>query len=124
LLAIAVAAGLGMVKRISYAVGHEQLRLTHADVLRGEGYSLPASIIDVSIKLDHFPKSAPHRELEEIEQRVRDNPYCYTILQDLVFLYLYLFPTTFDERQKLGKLVGIKVRDVHLLEHRPKRLKS
>lgn len=124
LLGMSLAAGFGIVKRISYAVGHEQLRLTHADVLEAEGQNLATSIIDMSIKLDYFSKNVPRPALEELEQRVRDNPYCYTILQDLVFLYLYLFPASFSEKQSLGKLVGIKVRDMRLLESRLKKLSS
>jgi hypothetical protein len=124
LLGLMLAAGFSVIKRISYAVGHDQLRFTHADVLAGEADNLAFKIIDLSIQLDHFSRAAPLEQVRDVELVVRNNPYCYAILQDLVYFYLYLFPTTFGERQTLGQAVGIKVQDVRLLERRSKKLSS
>ena len=107
---------------MSYAVGHEQLKLTYSDVLTAEGAKLSVSLIDVSIKLDHFPGSVPRGQIEDLQKRLRKNTFCYTLLQDLVYQFLYLFPTSFAERQSLGKLLGIKVADPRLYELRSKRL--
>jgi len=116
ILGVCLAAAFGVLKRISYAVGHEQLELTYRDVLRVQEERLGTRMVDLSIKFDHFPKVPPSRDVEKLERDLRKNPFCYTLLQDLVYLFLYLFPTTFNERQKLAGLVGIRVRDPRLLE--------
>jgi hypothetical protein len=122
MLGLFLAATFGVIKRVSYAVGHEQLKLTYDDVMGVESGRLATSMIDLSIKLDYFPKDIPRAEIVDIERRVRGNHFCHVVLQDLVYQFLYLFPTTFWERQKLGHLVGIKVSDPRLYEERTKKL--
>ena len=122
ILRLALAATFTIIKRISYAVGHEQLALTYADVMREMGQNISVHVIDLSSRLDHFSDTIPMAMIEQLVKsgKRKNNNYVYTVVQDLVFCYLYLFSTSYSERQRLGSRVGIKVTDPRLFETRGK----
>jgi hypothetical protein len=96
----------GMVKRISQAVGLEELEETYKEVLDRDGGRLPVRIIDYALKLDHFARF-PRPELEHIVGLTDRNPFAMRLLRDLTADYLYLFPTDYRVRQYIGDTLGI-----------------
>ena len=113
----------GVVKRVSTAVGHEELRDTYADVLATLGTSTSAKLIDVSVRLDHFD-GVPIREIEALQKEVRKNAFSHRVLRDLVVNFLYLHEADFRSRQRLGAMLNIETSDVRYLENPEKKRTS
>jgi hypothetical protein len=113
----------GMVKRISHAVGLEELEETYKEILDRDGKRLPVRIIDYALKLDHFARF-PKSELEGIVGETVKNPFALRLLRDLTADYLYLFPTDYRVRQHIGDTLGIAVNLPNMLGSGPKRLKA
>jgi len=57
-----------VIKRVSTAVGLQELSGTYADVLQDLGPAIPGKLIDVSIRLDHFD-SIPLAQIEKHKVR-------------------------------------------------------
>lgn len=112
-----------MMKRISYAVGLEELEETYKSVLEQDGTHLPVKIIDYSIKLDHF-SHFPKPELEGIIELARKNAFALRLVRDLTADYLYLFPTDYRVRQFIGEKLGIKVNTPQILASESKKIKA
>lgn len=113
----------GMIKRISHAVGLEELAETYREILERDGARLPVRVIDYAIKLDHFARF-PKSELENIVEQVQRNPFSLRLLRDLTADYLYLFPTDFRIRQYIGEKLGITVNTPKILGAGSKRTKA
>lgn len=122
LIWLTLAAGYGMIKRVSHAVGLEKLNETYRDVLECEGNNISISLIDLSIKLDHF-SALPEVEIRSLQKKLRDNRFAYTILRDLVANYMYLFPLDQRTRQSIGDLLDIKISNPKYLDNESKKLK-
>jgi predicted MPP superfamily phosphohydrolase len=116
---LGVAWSVGTVKRITYAVGHGDLTKTYMKILK-ESNSLPNQVIDVAIKLEHFPR-IPERELNGLESRVKDNYFAYNLVRDLVADHLYLNDIEFPVMQKLGAKWDILVSEPKFLDNRSKK---
>jgi hypothetical protein len=112
----------GLIKRISYAVGLEELEETYKSLLESDGSRLPVRVIDYAIKLDHFSKF-PNSELHDIVGLVRRNAFALRLVRDLTADYLYLFPAEFRVRQQIGKLLNIKI-SPQLIGSESKKLKE
>lgn len=112
----------GLIKRISYAVGLEELEETYKTLLESDGSRLPVRVIDYAIKLDHFSKF-PNSELHDIVGLVRKNAFALRLVRDLTADYLYLFPAEFRVRQQIGKLLNIKI-SPQLIGSESKKLKE
>ena len=97
----------GMTKRISSSVGLHELSGTFTDVLKGLGQTLPARLIDLSIKLDHFP-GFPLKEIEELADETSRNRFTKRVLRDLVASHFYLFKVDYRIRQKLSEKLDIQ----------------
>jgi hypothetical protein len=99
---LAQAFGFGMVRRISQAVGLKQLEETYAEVLREYGDQVAGHLIDLAIKLDHFP-DAPVSSIKELDRRLEreSNYYTRKALLDLVYCYLYIRNVPYKERNQL-----------------------
>jgi len=96
----------GMIKKISYSVGLEELRETYEAVRKKAGeHHIPTRLIDLSIRLDHFPKM-PMQDIEELADMPASKIVPHTILRLLVADHLYLFPEPYQLRQKLASLLG------------------
>jgi len=95
---LTIAAAYGTVKRISYAVGHEDLSITYDKVLVAND-TLATRIITSAIRLDHFD-NVDDVELARLRKRVKDNLFAYTIVRDLVGDYLYLYRPAYPVMQK------------------------
>lgn len=94
--------GFGMIRRISQAVGLKQLEETYAEVLRDYGQQISGNLVDLAIKLDHFP-DAPISAIKELDGRLTTgrNYYSHKILQDLVYCYLYIRNVDYKTRSQL-----------------------
>jgi hypothetical protein len=77
----------GIIKRISYAVGSDQLSRTYQNVIdRDVENKLSMRLVDLSIKLDHF--SFPVDEIVKTAERVKKNYFCFQLLRDLVMNFM------------------------------------
>lgn len=98
----------GMIKKISMSVGVEELKATYEVVRRNAGEDhVPTRIIDLAIKLDHFPK-IPENDVKDLKSRLSGNPAVYTTLRMLVGEFLYLFPVDYKTRQKMIDLLDFQ----------------
>ncbi len=113
----------GMMKRISHAVGLEELEETYRSVVDRGGSRFPVMVIDYAIKLDHFAQF-PKSELERIIVDARKNAFALRLLRDLTADYLYLFPADFRVRQYVGEILNIKINTPNTLGSSSKRLKA
>jgi|SRR5712691_6808577 len=96
-----------MIKRVSFSIGLEDLHETYSVVRDRLGESnLPTRLIDLSIRLDHFPK-LPMTDIERLERATRSLIIPFNILRMLVADHLYLFPVDYRDRQKLSGLLNL-----------------
>ena len=123
LLSLTRDVAFGIVKRISQAVGLEELEETYRETLERAGAPLPVRVIDYAIKLDHFARF-PKAELERIMEDIKKNPFALRLLRDLTADYLYLFPVDFRARQYIGDTLNIKVNEPNMLGSSSKKLKA
>ncbi len=91
----------GILKKVSSALGTEDLRHTYDEVRAelGEG-QIATRLIDLSIRLDHFGV-LPEGDILDLEKRLRRNASAWTILGMLVAQHIALFPSNWKTRQKL-----------------------
>jgi hypothetical protein len=108
------------IKKVSTSLGHEKLSETFIDILKSEPLN-SFRFIDLSIKLD-FYKDFPYTDLKSLQKLFEKKGLQYTILQRLVIEHLYMFYTSFDDKQRICSLLGISIADQRLidLEHKDK----
>jgi predicted MPP superfamily phosphohydrolase len=113
------AAAHGMVKRVSFAVGHSDLVKTYRRVLERDK-RLSVNVIDTAIRLDHF-NNPPQEQLSELSRKVRKNNFAFTVIRELVGDYLYFYDQDFKIMQRLGAEWNIAVNAPKLISNRSKR---
>ena len=99
----------GLIRKISYSIGHEDLQLTYKRVRDALGGDKPSiRLTDITIQLDHFrhPSEADLKELAVMFQR---NPFAYGLLRQVVGDYLYADCTN---QQRLQTFAGIMKIDI------------
>jgi hypothetical protein len=116
---LTMAAAFGSIKRVSYAVGHQELIPTYEKVLSTHD-TLATRVIDAVIKLDH-DKAIPEASLKELRKRVIKNPFAYTVIRDLVADFLYFYKIDYSIMQQLGASWDIRVAAPKYLENRSKK---
>jgi hypothetical protein len=116
------ACAFGVVKRISNAVGLEELAQTYASVLR-ENKTVPTRLIDISIKLDHFAL-APEAEIQDLGKDIRRSHFTTVVLRDLVHQYLLTFPVDQKQRQRLLSWLEVKGPTPKLFENPERKRKD
>lgn len=104
----------GIVKRITNAIGYENLAGTFKDILTTHDYN-SVKLIDTSIKLDHN-KSFPWEELEKLKKDTEKNYLANTVLRNLVINYLYVFNTSLEDKQKLCEMLSIKMEQQRMID--------
>jgi hypothetical protein len=112
----------GVLKRVSYAVGLELLRETYKAVLEDSNHRVSVSLIDLSVKLDHF-SAFPQGEIKELWDLLRKNHFSGTLIRDLVAYHIYLFGLEHRTLQSIGETLDIKVSDPRFHNPRVKKLK-
>ncbi len=120
LIWLTLGCAFGIVKRISTAVGLQELSGTYADVLEVLGPTLSAKLIDVAIRLDHFD-AVPLDQIEGVARVVTKNLFTRRVLRDLVANHLYLFQVDYRAKQALGELLEIRTTDVRFLDNPSKK---
>lgn len=111
------ASSVGMVKRISQAVGHSQLGETYSD-LKNEKDSNASALIDISIRLDNL--GFPEDELKRLKKRFTGNLFCDRVLRQLAVQHFYLFPTKEATKQRVCETLGIEIGGIRKIEARSK----
>jgi hypothetical protein len=113
------AASFGTIKRVSYAVGHQDLAATYDKVVTMDG-NLSNRVIDVAIKLDHY-ENVPEQELRKLQSLVLKNPFTFALIRDLVADHLYLYGCDFPTMQMLGSSWNIKITTPQFVLNRAKK---
>jgi predicted MPP superfamily phosphohydrolase len=110
----------GMLKRISHAVGHTQLEMTYAEILKAN--PTPAiRLIDVSVKLDTVVISEV--DLAAVKKNLDNCVLCEDLLNRLAVYYFYIFPSTERVRQRVCSELGIqRVTDIDIISNAQKKL--
>jgi hypothetical protein len=98
--------GHSIVKRVSFAIGSEELVETYNDLLNNNDVTA-FHLVDAAIQLDHF-RQVPLSTLERLEQRVHQSPFAFKLLQKLVWERLYLFQVDYKLRRQLCDLFQIR----------------
>ena len=111
------ASSFGMVKRISQAVGHSQLRETYKDILE-EKDSNALSLIHISICLDNL--GFPEEELKRLKKRFSGNMFCEQVLKRLAVHHFYLFPTNETTKQRVCSRLQIEIGSIRKIEAKSK----
>ena len=96
------AACYGMIKKVSSAVGLEDLELTFEEVKKNLGDTASVRLIDLAIQLEYF-RQPPEADIYDLEKQIRKNLFAYKILRDLVTEFLYLYNTDTKVFQRLGE---------------------
>lgn len=105
---------LAVVKRISNAIGLEDLSSTFDQVLAKHNHR-STELINLSIKLDHF-KGVPENELEEFKYRNGTNYLCVNVLQNMIKGYLYMYHVDLVVKQKLCEKFEITMAEQRLID--------
>jgi Calcineurin-like phosphoesterase/ATPase family associated with various cellular activities (AAA) len=100
------ACAFGVIKRISNAVGLEELEQTFDAIIK-DNNTISTRLIDISVKLDHFAHP-PEAEIMDLGKDVRKSPFISVVLNDLVNQYLLTFPVSQKQRQRLLSWLEIK----------------
>jgi len=107
LIWLAFACSYGIIKKISYAVGHHHLAEIYDRVLSEQDNSTSVKLVDLAIKLEHFA-TVPLGEITRLRDRVVGNLFNQTLLRQLIVDFLYLYRTDFRTLQKLGSMFKIE----------------
>ena len=110
LLWLSSGACYAVIKRVSYAVGHEDLKETYKDVMRRRGGMLSVELIDLSLRLDHFP-DVPLSQIKQLEKKASKNKFVWELLRDMIANHLYLFHVKEQIRQQLCDKFDISIRN-------------
>jgi len=97
-----------LIKKISGSIGSEKLSETFKKLLKKHD-STSVQMIDMSIKLDFF-KGIPYHDIKKLKRRISGNSLPFTLLKQMVIDYLYMFPTTYKDKQKICDILGITVK--------------
>jgi Calcineurin-like phosphoesterase len=111
----------GLIKKISSSVGSEDLKETYREVLE-ENRSMPMSLIDICIKIDHF-KHLPSDEIIDLYESVRKNLFSSTVLRHMVWDFLQLYPIRREVRERVCRKLDIRINDPKIISKEPKMLR-
>jgi len=104
----------GFIKKVSNSIGHKKLSETFIDILENNSTN-SFNLIDISIKLDYY-ENFPFTELKNLSEKFKEYGLPYVTLQRLVINYLYMFPTTEKDKQKICSLLGIPMVNQRMIE--------
>lgn len=93
------------IKKISDSVGTENLENSYKSVLDKHSFN-SVKLIDFSIKLDHF-NSFPNEEMRTLKTDFSKSILAQQIMKRMVINYLYLFPTTQEQKQRILSFLDI-----------------
>jgi len=102
-----LACSYGLIKKVSFAVGHHHLSDSFERLLDDHGDNTAVRLIDLAIKFDHFT-TVPLTEVTRLRDRVVGNLFGYTLLRQFVGDFLYLYRTDARTGQRLGEMFKIE----------------
>jgi len=108
--------GYAFVKKVSQAVGSEQLNITYS-VINERTSNAAIRLIDTSIRLDHF-RQFPMDDLEEAHKQLLKHPFSLDILRHLIAEHLLLFPVDRPLRQRVSAQFSISIKDPKMITGR------
>lgn len=108
----------GLIKRVSQAVGSDQLEETYSKI-KDPRSPISIALIDLSIKLDHF-RLFPATEVDAIAGMATKNTFATSLLRCLVRDHFYLYPVNYKIRQAVCQKLGITINDANMLTPRKK----
>lgn len=120
LFMIILSFSFGIIKRISLAAGSEELQETYKRLL-GTSPEPSVSLIDLSIKLDHF-RDIPQEEIKRLYKSFEGNPLSLTLLRFLVIDNMFMYRWAFHVRQGTLAVLQIKSQDPRMIESAAKKL--
>jgi hypothetical protein len=97
---------LGTLKRISAAVGSERLMPTYDDVQRIY-HNSATDLIQIAIKLDHSAHF-PEKKVLDAQHSLAGNLFGETLLRKMVADHFYMFPRSYQTRQRMCTKLGIE----------------
>jgi hypothetical protein len=102
------------IKKISQAVGTEHLSETFKEVKERNNVT-SVHLVDAAIKLQYY-KDFPYNDIKELKERVTTKLLPYSLLREMILEYLYMFPTTIQDKQRISSLVEIPVATQRLIQ--------
>lgn len=114
---------LSVVKTVSLSVGVADLEEAYKEALNLVGRNNATQLIDVSIKLDHFPKF-PIDDIRALHKEFSSNSFAYTILGDLVAMHMMVFDVDRRLRQNVAALFKLRANLPSMIDSSKKKLKS
>ncbi len=91
----------GILKKLSTALGTEELRHSYDDARADLGEDrISTRLIDLAIRLDHFA-GIPEKDIFDLEKKLRSNAAGLTVFKMLVAEHIAFFPTHWRLRQRL-----------------------
>jgi hypothetical protein len=104
----------GIIKRISTSVGYDKLKPTFDSILHENPYN-SIKLISLVINLDHFD-SFPMKDVMENKKALDNNYLGYTVLQNLVINYLYMYDTDYKLKSRICNALGIEMKDQRFID--------
>lgn len=102
------------IKKASQCIGTEKLSQVFEEI-KNEMPSNAVKLLDISIKLGYY-KAFPFKDIEELVERFKKNYFSRYLLNYLVLEYLYMFPTSYKDKQRICRIVGISIRTQHKID--------
>jgi hypothetical protein len=96
-----------LIKKISNSIGSEKLSETYKDIISNNDIN-SFHLVDLSIKLDYY-KHFPFDDIKKLSERFKNNIMPSYILKRMAVHYIYMFPTTFLEKQKICDIIDIPI---------------
>jgi Calcineurin-like phosphoesterase len=106
------------IKRISHAIGSDQLEQTYAE-LDKELDATSIRMVNFATKMEHFSEF-PEREALDLAREVKDNYFALNILKHLVISHFYLFSVDHAVRDRVCKRLEIPIEEPKALDERTK----
>jgi hypothetical protein len=105
---------LSFILKIAQSLGSEKLSETFKEIL--ENNKFPSiQLIDAAIKLDYY-EAFPYDDLRKMKINLSSNYLSIILLKRLVLRYLYMFPTKYDEKQKICSLMEVPIESTRLID--------
>ena len=98
----------GITKRVSTSIGYDKLKNSFERLLKMNSTNA-VKLIDLSIKLGY--SGIPMNLIEQYKKEMANNNLSYAILRNLVIDHLYMFDTTFKEKDQVCSILEIGLKE-------------
>lgn len=102
------------IKKISNVIGYEKLSETFKELVSKDN-TIAVNIIDIATKLD-FYRGFPETEIRNLKKRIDKNMLAYNILRKMVIDYLYMYETSYDDKDRICSLLNISQKAQNLIQ--------